>query len=167
MLDAFVEGSNDLCFGDAEPSRWRNVAGAVPADWGVLAAHATDRQAKRLADGLGLLVAAAHGELWNLHQDRGSHACAEVGWARGDHTVVVRLGKGEPFHAVDDVEGSLEPVKDVVQDGALLHRHDSQVVFFANPDDEALVSRDLYLADFFYFFYIYICDGRQRWRRWK
>merc|ERR1719272_1701795 len=36
-LEAVVQCGDDLCFGDAESGRWRNVACAVLADWRVFA----------------------------------------------------------------------------------------------------------------------------------
>ena len=63
------------------------------------AASAADREPERLADDLGLGVGAVSGEVRDRDVDRGPHPGAEVGRARGDHAVVIRLRKREP----DDV----------------------------------------------------------------
>ena len=142
VLDTSVQGGDNLGFGDAEPSGWGDVAGTIGTDGSVFATHATNAQAERLADLLGVGVRATLAELWDLHEDGGSHACAEVGWARGDVAILLRVGKLQAFDGFDGVEGSLQPFEDAVNQGTLwLHAHDSQVIFFADPDDEALVFR--------------------------
>jgi len=139
LLDTLVESDGNLGFGDAESGLWRNIDGTVGADWGVLATETSDAQVVWLQDGNGLLVTAALGELWDLDVDGCSHTGTHVGWARGDDTKVGGLGASTWDEILDNIDGGLESVEDVVDLEGLLHGHDSEVILFTNPDDEALV----------------------------
>ena len=76
-------------------------------------------------------------ELWKLDVHGGSHGGTEVGWARGNVTEVVVVGELQFFF---DVSGSsaesLENGSDV---SSWLHRNDSELILFVDPDEEGLV----------------------------
>eukprot|EP00047_Mylnosiga_fluctuans_P002393 m.224306 g.224306 ORF g.224306 m.224306 type:complete len:412 (-) comp11077_c0_seq1:31-1266(-) len=145
-LEAVVQLGDDLGLGDAEAVAGRDVARAVLANGGVLTAQAAHAQAIRLADGLGLGIRATLGEVGQGDVDRSAHARAEIGGARGDDTIVRRHGEGEAGDLLDDAQGGVQAIEDLIEDRALLHAHDAQVVLLADPDDEGLVARHIAAA---------------------
>eukprot|EP00964_Phaeocystis_antarctica_P019608 scaffold10820_cov54-Phaeocystis_antarctica.AAC.2 len=139
QLDALVQRLDDLGLLDEETRARRDVDGAVGADGRVLTARAAHRQAERARDLLGLGVGAVAREVGDLNVHRGAHARAEVGGARGDVAVLLVLGKLANLEGLDEVEHRLELAEDLVDEGALLHDHDAQVVLLSDPDDLLLV----------------------------
>mmetsp|Transcript_7406 Transcript_7406/g.11754 ORF Transcript_7406/g.11754 Transcript_7406/m.11754 type:complete len:458 (+) Transcript_7406:322-1695(+) len=139
QLYALVQRRHNLRLGDAEARRGRDVHGAVRADGRVLAAQPAHAQAQRLGHRLGLRVRAVGRQLGQRNVHAGAHACADVRRAAGDHPHLVALGAAALDELLHHVHGRLQPVKDGVQQGALLHAHDAQVVLLADPDDEPLV----------------------------
>lgn len=75
-----------------------------------------------------------------------AHAGAYVGRARGHDSDVRRLSTSAWNEGFYDVDESLESVEDCVEQVALLHAHNAQVVFFAQPHDALLVFRVLAAA---------------------
>ena len=71
--------------------------------------------------------------------DRRTHAGANVRGARGDYTKLIVVGTAPIDEGFDNVDGCLEAVKDLVENAALLHAHDAEMILFSDPDDETLV----------------------------
>ena len=112
----------------------------------MLATQTTHRQTQWLGNRFGLRVRAVSRQVRQLNVQRGTHASAQVRRARCHHTVVLRHGELKPLDAIDNVECALQTVKYLVQDGALLHAHDTQVILFADPNDEAPVLGNVHTA---------------------
>ena len=110
----------------------------------MLTAQTTHRQTQRLRNRLGLGISAVSSQVGQLDVQRRAHASAKVRRARCHDTVVVGHSKLKTLDAVHNVESALQAVKHLVQDGALLHAHNAQVVLLADPDDEALVLGDVH-----------------------
>ena len=75
-------------------------------------------------------------ELWKLDVDGGSESGSEIGWARGDVTkmLIVR----ELADGLDVSGGSAESVEDFEDTSSWLHRDDSELILFVDPDEESL-----------------------------
>jgi len=143
LLNTFVEGDSNFGFRNAESGFGGDVNGAVSADGGMFATETSNTQTEGFADFLSFGVSAVLGEVGQLDVDRGSHTGTHIGGARGDNTEIGRFGAATGDQFFDNIDGSLESVKDVVDADGFFHGHDSQVVFFADPDDETFVSRDV------------------------
>ena len=74
---------------------------------------------------------------------RRAHAGADVGGARGDHTELGGIGAATVNELLYHIDGGLEAVKDLIEHGALLHAHDTEMVLLAYPDDELLIFADV------------------------
>eukprot|EP00052_Salpingoeca_macrocollata_P023848 m.211179 g.211179 ORF g.211179 m.211179 type:complete len:430 (+) comp22124_c0_seq11:782-2071(+) len=145
LLHAIVQRRDDGALRDAEAGRRRNVACAVRPNGRVLAAQAAHRQPQRLAHLLGLGVAAALGQVGQLDVHAGPHARAQVGRAARHAAVVARRRKLQP-RALHHLQRRVQPVKHLVQQRALLHAHDAQVILLAHPDDEPAILRHVAAA---------------------
>mmetsp|Transcript_5562 Transcript_5562/g.18786 ORF Transcript_5562/g.18786 Transcript_5562/m.18786 type:complete len:500 (-) Transcript_5562:21-1520(-) len=140
VLDAEVKGGDDLGLLDAEAGGGGDVHGAVLAHGGVLAAHAAHAEPELLGDRLGGgLIGALLGQGGEGNVHGGAHASAEVGGARGYVAIVLGVGEGEAGEGLHGVEALAEAVEHVVEDGALGHAHDAEVVLLAHPHDEPTV----------------------------
>jgi hypothetical protein len=71
----------------------------------------------------------------NVH--RGSQGCPQIRRARRDITEMAVVRKS--CHFLDMGTGSRESVKDCLQVSSILHRDDSQLIFFVYPHEERLV----------------------------
>ena len=81
------------------------------------------------------LVLVLH-QLWKLDVHGSSEGGTEVGWARGDVTEMVIMGK---LALGLDVGGSsAESVEDFDDTGSLLHGNDSELILLVDPDEESL-----------------------------
>lgn len=66
-----------------------------------------------------------------------AHSSSEVGWARSDVTEVIIVGE---FRLLFDFSsGDGKSFKDLADVGALLHRDDTELILFVDPDKERLV----------------------------
>ena len=76
-------------------------------------------------------------ELWQVDVNGSSHSSSKVGWARGDVSKMLIMGKF-------DVSGlkmsncSAESVEDFDNAGILLHGDDSELILLVDPDQESL-----------------------------
>lgn len=76
-------------------------------------------------------------ELWQVDVNGSSHSSSKVGWARGDVSKMIIMGKF-------DVSGlkmsncSAESVEDFDNAGILLHGDDSELILLVDPDQESL-----------------------------
>jgi hypothetical protein len=73
-------------------------------------------------------------EFWKLDMDGSSHGCTKVSWARGDVTkmvIVTELG-----NLLNNGGGSAESIEDLFDTSSFLHRDDSELIFFINPNEE-------------------------------
>lgn len=138
-LDTLVEGGHDLSLRDAETGGWGDIDGTVLTNWGVLTTETTNGETEWLGHFLGLLVSAVLGEVGEGNVHGSTHAGTNVGWAGGDDTVVWGHGAAAIDVILDDLDGLLESVEDLVEHGALLHAHDAEMVLLTNPDDELSV----------------------------
>ena len=75
-------------------------------------------------------------KLWELDMNGSSHGGTEVGWARGDVTEMAIVS--EFADLLDLGGGSAESVEDFLDTSSLLHRDDSKLIFFVDPDEESL-----------------------------
>merc|ERR1712188_234620 len=78
-----------------------------------------------------------------LDVNGGSHTGSHVGGARGDDTEIGRFGTTTGDQFLDNINGSFKSVRDIVDHGRFFHGHNSQVIFFTNPDNETFVSGDV------------------------
>jgi hypothetical protein len=143
FLDTFVQSNSDFGFRDTESGFWRDIDGSVGTDWGVFATETSDTKTVWFQDGNGFLVGAAFGQVGDLDVDGSSHTGTHVGWARGDHTEIFGFGASAWDEILDFVDGGLESVENVVDFQGFFHGHDSEVIFFADPDDETFVFGDV------------------------
>ena len=83
-------------------------------------------------------------EIWALHQfwkvdvHGSSHGSTEVGWAGSNVTEMVVVG--ELADGLNVIGGSAESVENGSDIGTWLHRDDSQLILFINPNEESLIS---------------------------
>jgi hypothetical protein len=75
-------------------------------------------------------------KLWKLDVDGGSESGSEIGWARGDVTkmLIVR----ELADGLDVSGSSAESVENFEDTSSWLHRDDSELILFVDPDEESL-----------------------------
>mmetsp|Transcript_5003 Transcript_5003/g.9998 ORF Transcript_5003/g.9998 Transcript_5003/m.9998 type:complete len:384 (-) Transcript_5003:175-1326(-) len=138
-LDALVELRDDLSLLDEEAGAGGDVDGSVCPNGGVLSTGSADGETEGVADLLRLGVSAVRGKVGDLHVNGGTHSGAEVGGARGDVTVIVRGGEFNSLNGLDGLEHGVEPVEDLVEEEALLHAHDAELILLAEPNDALLV----------------------------
>ena len=72
-----------------------------------------------------------------------SHASTNVSGARSNNTEIFGNGTASINFVLNKINGTLESVKDFIEDSALFHTHDSQVIFFTDPDDEFFILRNV------------------------
>jgi len=142
-LDAHVESGDDLGLRDTETGGGGNIHSAVSTDGGVLTTETSHGETEGLGNGLALGVSAVLGEVGEGDVEGSSHAGTDVGGAGGDDTVVGGDSAATVDVVLNDLDGLFESVEDFVNDGALLHAHDTEMVLLTVPDDEALVLRDV------------------------
>lgn len=143
FLDTFVQSNSDFSFGDTESGFWGDIDGSVGTDWGVFATETSDTESVWFQDRNSFFVRAAFGQVGDLDVDGSSHTGTHVGWARGNDTEVLGFSASAWDEILDLVDGSLQSVEDVVDLEGFLHGHDSEVIFFTDPDDETFVFRDV------------------------
>jgi hypothetical protein len=143
LLDTFVQSNSDFSFGDTESGFWGDIDGSVGTDWGVFAAETSDTESVWLQDSDSFFVRAAFGQVGDLDVDGSSHTGTHVGWARGDDTEIFGFGASAWDEVLDLVDGGLQSVEYVVDLEGFLHGHDSEVILFADPDDETFVFGDV------------------------
>ena len=74
-------------------------------------------------------------EFWEVDVDGSSKSSSEVSWASGDVTEMLVVGEfGFIFNEVSSLGESGEDLSDI---GSLLHRDDSELILFVNPDEES------------------------------
>merc|ERR1712110_809336 len=86
------------------------------------------------------------GEVWEWDVNGGSHTGTHVGWAGSDDTEILRFSATTWNEFFDNIDGSFKAVKDIVDFGRFFHGHNSQVIFFTNPDDETFVGGEVATA---------------------
>lgn len=133
LLDPVVELKVDLTLGDAETALVRDVVHAA-LRFGVLTVDPTDRKSEISAHFLEVRLGR---KLRDLDVNRGAHASAEVGRARGQ-VAKLRIER-ELDLAVDVVECGRQAGEDLCDVSALLHTDDAHAVLFRDPDQELLV----------------------------
>jgi hypothetical protein len=143
FLDTLVQSNGDFGFRDAESGFWRDIDGSVGTDWGVFTTETSDTKTVWFQDGDSFFVGATFGQVGDLDVDGSSHTGTHVGWARSDDTEVSGFGASTWDEIFDFVDGGLESVKDVVDFQGFFHGHDSEVIFFTDPDDETFVFGDV------------------------
>merc|ERR1712088_329541 len=117
LLHTLVKAASNLSLSDAEPSFRRNIDGTVSTNRGVLATKTPNAKTKRLADLLSLGISTVSGQVRQLDVDRSPHTSAHVSRTRGDHTKVGRLSATAGDQVFDVVDGGLQPLENVVDDG--------------------------------------------------
>lgn len=143
LVDTSVQSNGDLGFGDTESTFWRDIDGSVGTDWGVFTTESSNAQVVWLEDGDSFLVGTTFGQVRDLDVNGSSHTGSHVGWATGDDAEVSRFGASAWDQVFDLVDGGLKSVKDGVDFEGFGHGHDSEVIFFADPDDETFVFADV------------------------
>ena len=100
----------------------------------MLAVDAADLDVVRVSDGLkdGHVLR----KLGKLNVDGGSHSSTKVGGARGDVTEVLVMS--ELDDSLNVCSGARKSVENSMDVGTLLHRNDTELIFFINPHKEGL-----------------------------
>jgi len=107
----------------------------------MFAASSSNGETKRLADLLGFSFSVVRAELGQLHVNRCAHTSTHICWARGNHAVVGGLSAATINLLLNNIDCSLEAVKDLVKHGAGLHTHDTEMILLTEPNNESLVLR--------------------------
>jgi len=124
---------DELLFRSAESSSVGNVKDTI-VGLGVLSVDTSDLHVVLVSDSVELVLV-LH-QLWKLDVHGSSEGGTEVGWARGDVTEMVIMGK---LALGLDVGGSsAESVEDFDDTGSLLHGNDSELILLVDPDEESL-----------------------------
>ena len=101
---------------------------------GVLSVDTSDLHVVLVGDGL-VKRWVLH-QLWQVDVNGGSQTSSHVGWASGDVTevlVVGKLGLG-----LDDAGGIRESLEHLLDVRSSLHGDDSELILFVDPDEESL-----------------------------
>merc|ERR1719189_2653957 len=114
--------------------------------WSVFTTETTDTEIEWGADFFGFGVSTVFGEVWEWDVNGSSHTGTHVGWAGSDDTEILRFSATTWNEFFDNIDGSLKAVEDIVDFGRFFHGHNSQVIFFTNPDDETFVSGEVATA---------------------
>ena len=101
----------------------------------MLAVSTSDLHIVLVCNGLELVLLSA--KLWQMYVDRGSESSAQVCWARCDIARLLRVGK---FGNLLDLIGSSgKSCKDCTNICTRLHRDNSELVLFVDPNKESLI----------------------------
>jgi hypothetical protein len=133
FLDSINHILDEILLGSSQSSSVGNVKDSV-ISFGVLTMDTSDLDVVLGGNGLELLLL-LH-KLWKLDVDGGSEGGSEIGWARGDVTKMLIMG--ELAHGLDDFGSSAESIEDSEDIGSWLHRDDSELILFVDPDEESL-----------------------------
>ena len=76
-------------------------------------------------------------QLWKLDVDRSAHGSSQVRWARGDVSKMFVMSK---LKILFNLSGSsLQSAENFLDISTVLHRNDSKLILFVDPDEESLV----------------------------
>ena len=112
-----------------ESSLVGDIVGTV-IGFGVLSVDSSDLYVIFVSDSVELSFILS--ELWKLDMDGSSHGGTKVSWARGDVTkmIIVR----ELGNLLNNGGGSAESIEDFADTSSFLHRNNSKLIFFVNPN---------------------------------
>jgi len=132
------EDVDELDFGLAESIGVGNVPGAAGGG-GVDTSGSSGLETHSSED---LFEVRSAGEVWDLDHSASSETGSEVGWASKDPAEMLRVHEvvSLVLQALLNLSSGLgESLDDLLDVVALLHRHNSHLIFLVDPDKEVLV----------------------------
>jgi len=132
-VDSIDHILNEGCFTHTESSLVGDIVGSV-IRLGVLSVNSSDLYVVLVGDGVELIL--LFGKLWKLDMDGSSQGGTEVSWARGDVTEMIVVSEFGDF--LNSLGSSAESVEDLLDTSSFLHRDDSELIFFIDPNEERL-----------------------------
>jgi len=133
-LDTVVHVLDEVNLREAESSLVGDIIDSSYR-FGVLTVDTSDVAVVLISDGIELVR--LRRELGKFDVNGSSHASTQVGGAGGD--VAEMLVVSELGNLLDLLSSDRESLEDLTDVGALLHRDNTELVFFVNPDKEGLV----------------------------
>ena len=132
-VDSIDHILNEGGFTHTESSLVGDIVGSV-IRLGVFSVDSSDLYVILIGNSLELVLLLA--KFWKLDMDGSSHGGTKVGWARGDVTemIIVR----EFTNGFNGFGSSAESIEDLFDTSSFLHRDDSELIFFVDPDEESL-----------------------------
>ena len=133
-LDTVVHILHEIDLRSSESSLVGDVENSI-VSFGMFTMNTSDLNIILVSDGIELSLVLSQKR--KLDMDRGSQGSTKVGWAGGDVSEMVVVGKlGNLLDGGCGLGKSGEDGKDV---GTFLHGDDSQLILLVNPDEESLV----------------------------